>query len=173
MHLHFYKNELQIKWSKISIPLINRMKVWSTKINCVFYGTISQKNIKIHSSEKTGFCSTFWPRETLQNLPCLCKKETQVVFFLFFISSNFEFYPMNALVYVDIHIYMAKLIVTRNEKRKNYMGFLLRKHSKFWSVFLGQRVQHMHLISEECSVIKYTHYQTLASNCLGRHPYST
>ena len=36
-----------------------------------------------HSSEKTGLRSTFWPRETLQNLLCLCKKKTPVVFFIF------------------------------------------------------------------------------------------
>ena len=39
--------------------------------------------ILIHSSEKTGLRSTFWPRETLQNLLCLWKKKTQAVFFVF------------------------------------------------------------------------------------------
>ena len=36
-----------------------------------------------HSSEKRGLNSIFWPRETLQNLLCLCKKKTPVVFFIF------------------------------------------------------------------------------------------
>ena len=48
-----------------------------------------------------------------------------IVFFSFFISSNFEFYPINALVYVNIDqgIHKVKLKVAKNEKNI-YMGFL-------------------------------------------------
>ena len=56
----------------------------------------------------------------------LYKKKTQVVFlFLFFISSNFHFYRMNALVYVDIDqgIHKGKMKVAQNEKRKKLLGF--------------------------------------------------
>ena len=54
----------------------------------------------VHSSEIKGLHSTFCSREMLQNLLCLCKKKPQVGFFLYIISSNFEFYLMNALVFV-------------------------------------------------------------------------
>ena len=67
---------------------------------------------------KKRFRSTFCSGKTHQNLPYLQKKKTHVDFF--FIFSNFEFYLMNSLVYVDIDqgIYRVKLKVARNEKRK-------------------------------------------------------
>ena len=45
--------------------------------------------------------------------------------FSFFNSSNFEFYLMNALVYVDIDwgIHKKKLKVAQNEKQKKLRGF--------------------------------------------------
>ena len=50
-----------------------------------------------------------------------------VVFFL--LSSNFMFYLINALVYVNIDqgIHKVKFKVSRNEKPKNYMGFHIHK----------------------------------------------
>ena len=53
------------------------------------------------------------------------RKPMYIVFFSFFISSNFEFYPINALVYVNIDqgIHKVKLKVAKNEKNI-YMGFL-------------------------------------------------
>ena len=36
-----------------------------------------------NSSEIRGLGSTFCPREMLQNLQCLCKKKSQVAFFIF------------------------------------------------------------------------------------------
>ena len=48
-----------------------------------FSSLIEKSPIKAHSSEKRGLHSTFWPIEMLQNLLCLCKKKTQVVFFVF------------------------------------------------------------------------------------------
>ena len=36
-----------------------------------------------HSSERRGLRSTFWLREMLHNLLCLCEKKTQVFFFHF------------------------------------------------------------------------------------------
>ena len=68
-----------------------------------------------------------------QNLLCFMYKKTHVLSFLFFISSIFEFYFMNALVYVDIDqgIHKKKLKNSRNEKqKKNYMGFLIKHFSK-------------------------------------------
>ena len=49
----------------------------------------------LHSSEKRGLRSTFCPRKMLQNMLCLCKRKTHVVF-TFSILSNFEF---NASLY--------------------------------------------------------------------------
>ena len=52
-------------------------------------------------------------------------KETHLVFVLFFISYNFTFSLMNALVYVEIDqgIHKGKSEVARNEKRKKLRGF--------------------------------------------------
>ena len=56
----------------------------------------------------------------------LNKKENPMYFLSFFISSNFEFYHMNALVYAnrDRGIHMVKLKNALNEKWENYVGFL-------------------------------------------------
>ena len=77
-----------------------------------------------HSSEKRGLRSTFFSGETLQNLLYFWKKKTHVVF-SFFIVSNFKFYLMNALVYINIDrgIHKVKLKVAHNEKRKKLHGF--------------------------------------------------
>ena len=48
-----------------------------------FSSLIEKSPIKAHSSEKIDLHSTFWPIEMLQNLLCLCKKKTQVVFLVF------------------------------------------------------------------------------------------
>ena len=88
----------------------------------------------------------------LQNLLCLWKKKTHVVFFRFSFRATLSSTLMNALdlVYVDIDhdIYKGKTIkVAGNEKRV----FFFHKHSKFLSVFLGQKVEHKPLFSEECA----------------------
>ena len=63
----------------------------------------------------------------LQNLPYFMSKKTHVVhsFFPFFISSNFEYHLVNAVVYVDIDqgIHKVKLKNALNEKRKKLHGF--------------------------------------------------
>ena len=53
------------------------------------------------------------------------EKENPHSFFLFLISSNFEFYLINALVYVDIDqgIHKVKLKVALNGKQKKLHGF--------------------------------------------------
>ena len=53
------------------------------------------------------------------------KKKTRVVF-SFFISSNFTFCLMNALVYVDIDqgIHKGKVKLLKMKNEKNYLGFL-------------------------------------------------
>ena len=93
--------------------------------------------IYCHSSEKRGLRSTFCSDETLQNLPYLLKKKTHIVFVLFFISSNFEIYLMNALVYVD---------------KNNTWVFFFHKYSKFWSISLGHKFECRPLFSEECTI---------------------
>ena len=52
---------------------------------------INQYGVVAHSLEIKGLRSTFFHRKTLQNLLCLCKKKTQVVFFVF--PFVFSFYP--------------------------------------------------------------------------------
>ena len=79
-----------------------------------------------HSSEKRALRSTFWPRETLQNLLCLRKKKTQVgSFFCFSFVATLSFTFINALVYVDIDqgIHKGKMKVALNEKQKKLHGF--------------------------------------------------
>ena len=62
-------------------------------------------------------------------------------FVLFFNSSNFECYLMNALVYVNIDqgIYNGKMKVAQNEKRKKLCGFSfsinIPNFEAFFSVF--------------------------------------
>ena len=60
------------------------------------------------------------------NFSIFIVKENPHSFFPFFILCNFEFYPMNVLVYVDIDqgIYKVKLKVAQNETQKNEVGFL-------------------------------------------------
>ena len=61
---------------------------------------------------------------------------------------------MNALVYVDIDrgIHKVKLKVARNEKRKKTtLVFFLHEHSKFWCIFLGEKVERTPLIFDECT----------------------
>ena len=62
------------------------------------------------SSEKRGLCSTFRPREMLQNFLCLWIKKMQVVLLCFSFRATLSSTLMNALVYVDIHqgIYKGK-----------------------------------------------------------------
>ena len=56
-----------------------------------------------------------------------------LVYVAFFILCYFIFSLMNALVYVDIDqgIHQGKNKVAQNEKRKNYLGFLM---SKVWQI---------------------------------------
>ena len=63
--------------------------------------------------------------------------KTHVVF-CFFISSHFEFYLMNALVYVDIDqgIYKVKLKVALNEKRKKLFEFSFSLNIANFEAFL-------------------------------------
>ena len=86
---------------------------------------------------KIGYDSTFWYREIIQNLLCLCKKKTQVVF-SFFISSYFEFSPYECPEGL------------KWKMKKTTWVFFLHKNSKFWSISIGQKVERKPLFSEEC-----------------------
>ena len=76
----------------------------------------------------------------LKNFIYLYKKKTQVVFFWFFILSDFHFYLMNALVYVDIDqsIHKVKRKVAQNEKK--LLGF-----SFYINVFRNLNLSAKHL----------------------------
>ena len=80
-----------------------------------------------HSSEKRGLRSTFWPREMLQNLLCLWKKKTQVVFFVFHFEQLWVLplwmpWTWSMLTYTRAFI-KVKLKVAWNEKWKKLVGF--------------------------------------------------
>ena len=105
------------------------------------------------SSEKRGLCSTFRPREMLQNLLCLWIKKMQVVLFCFSFRATLSSTLMNALVYVDIHqgIYKGKTQSCLKWKmKKTSWVFFFHKYSQFWNVSLGQKVERKPLFSEEC-----------------------
>ena len=64
--------------------------------------------------------------ETLQNLPYFWNAKTEIVF----VTSNFGFLTVDALVYFDIDhgIHLVKIKVTRNVKCKKLCGFLYSKN---------------------------------------------
>ena len=80
----------------------------------------------------------------LQNLLCLWKKKTQVVFFVFYLE-QLSFSLMNALVYVDIANFEAFLLVfklTKNlfflksERQGNEIQILRENVSRIQSIAL-------------------------------------
>ena len=75
--------------------------------------------------KKKRFEINFFVPQNASNFAIFIEKENPGSFFSFFISSNFEFYLMNALVYVDIDwgIHKKKLKVAQNEKQKKLRGF--------------------------------------------------
>ena len=109
--------------------------------------------LSLHSSEKRALRSTFWPRETLQNLLCLCKKKTQVVFFRFSFQATLSFTLMNALVYVDIDqgIHKGKTqSCSKWKTKKTTWVFFLYKYRKFWSISSEFKLEHKKFILEVC-----------------------
>ena len=58
-------------------------------------------------------------------------------------------------------VHKVKLKVALNEKISTLTwGFFLHKHSKLWSISLGQEVERKPLISEECDRAANTNYLT-------------
>ena len=84
--------------------------------------SVLSQGVMQHSSEKGGLCSTFYSSEMLQ-------------------ISKFEFYLINALVYVviDQGIHKAKLKVAWNEIKTTWVVFLFffYKYGKFLKHFAG------------------------------------
>ena len=90
----------------------------------------------------------------LQNLLCLWKKKTHVVFFVFHLK-QLLFFPYGCpglCRHKPVH--KGKMKVALNEKQKKTTWvFFLHKHSKFWSISLGQKVERKPFFSEECGTI--------------------
>ena len=85
----------------------------------------------MHCSEKRGLCKLKMSNKMLQNLPYyFWNKKTQIYFF--FISSNFGFRK------------------SKWKLNKKYLGFLIPKYGKFWSISLDNFIKHIPIISEEC-----------------------
>ena len=60
----------------------------------------------------------------LQNLLCLCKKKTHVVFFVFHLEQlSFSPYECPGLCHIDQGIHKVKFKVALNEKQKKLLGF--------------------------------------------------
>ena len=70
----------------------------------------------------------------LQNLLCLCKKKTQVVFFIFHFEQLCVLLYERPGLYVDIdqgiHKGKTQLKLLKMINEKNYLVFFLNKHSK-------------------------------------------
>ena len=95
---------------------LSKLKAFLSRLEIVSTGLTLQKKI--------GLRSTFWPRETFQNLLCLCKKKPHLLWVL----------------------HLVKLKVTWNGKtKKTTLVCFLLKHSKFWSISLGQKAECKHL----------------------------
>ena len=85
----------------------------------------------------------------LQNLLCLCKKKTQVVFFPFFISSKFEF-NLYECPGIDQVIHKGKTqSCSKMKNKKKLLGFFYINIANFGSFSLGQKVERQSLFSEE------------------------
>ena len=86
----------------VIIYLFTTNKIVSGLQNCTYIVTRVKSSLyySTHSSQLEGLCWTKSSSKTLQNLPYFWHKKTYVVFFSFFISCNFIFSLMNALVYV-------------------------------------------------------------------------
>ena len=108
-----------------------------------------------HSSEKTGLRSTFWPRETLQNLLCLWKKKTQVVFFVFHLEQLWVlplWMPWSMSTYTRAFI-KVKLKVAWNEKWKKPVGFSFSINIANFEAFLDVKK-----LSANLFFLKSAHY---------------
>ena len=69
------------------------------------------------------------------NFSIFIVKENPHSFFSFFILCNFEFYPMNVLVYVDIDQGIYKVKFAWNEKQKKRGGFSFSINMANFEVF--------------------------------------
>ena len=67
--------------------------------------------------------------ETLQNLPYLWNKKTQIVYYVFHILATLDFFKVNALVYVDRNPNPNLL------EMKNPFGFSYSKNMANFEVF--------------------------------------
>ena len=97
--------------------------------------------------------------EMLQNFLYLYKKKTQIPFF---ILSNFHFYLLNALVYVDIGIHKGKNESCLKWKTKKLLGFSsLYKYREFWCISLEFKLECKSFILEvwrSCLFKNVTHF---------------
>ena len=80
----------------------------------VFWGTESV----LITLQKKMFELNFLFRQNASEFAIFIEKENACSFF---ILSNFEFYLINALVYVDIDQNIHKIKTARNENEKNYI----------------------------------------------------
>ena len=92
-----------------------------------------QRPIKVHSWEIKGFWSTWPTREMLQNLLCLWKKKTHVVFFVFHFK-QLSFFPL-VYLYIYQSIHKEKIKVAWNEKWKKLHGFFFINIANFEAFF--------------------------------------
>ena len=90
-----------------------------------------------YTSKIKDLCSNLNSKEMLQNFLYLYKKKIQVVFFSFFILSNFHFYLINALVYVNIDqgIHNGKNEICSKWKAKKLIGFSFYINIKNFEAF--------------------------------------
>ena len=115
---------------------------------------LEEKTIMYHNSKINDLHSRLSSKEMLQNLLYFKKKH---VYFLFFISGNFNFFTnMNALVYdhIDQGIHKWKMKVARNEEWKKLCGFSFHQNIENFEAFLWNLKFSVNHLFWRCDTIK-------------------
>ena len=87
----------------------------------------------------------------LQNLLCLWKKKTHVVFFVFHLEQlSFSPYECPGLCHIDQGIHKVKLKVALNEKRKKLHGFSFSINMANFEAFWGVKMFSANLSFLKC-----------------------
>ena len=106
--------------------------------------------------QKKEVCAQLFDLEKCFKIYYVYGKRKPSSFFRFSFQATLSSTLMNALdlVYVDIDqdIYKGKTqSCSKWKTKKSIWVFFFHKHSKLWSVFLGQKVERKPLFSEECA----------------------
>ena len=107
-----------------------------------------------HTLQKREVCAQLFDPPKCFKICHIYGKRKPMQFFSFFIQSNFEFYLINALVYVDIDqgIHKVKLKVALNEKRKKLHGLSFSINMTNFEAFWGVKKMSANFSFLKCEV---------------------